>query len=335
MQGTSRGWREEARLTPEIFAEWLRRMGHRVVRTRSSYWFDLGPRLLQAFPYHCVIQPSESELMQLLRGENALGLRYSTPIEAPQGACSYHIVSEHASYTLQDVESSVRAKVRRGLEACTVGPISMDRYARESWALEQDTHDRQGRHTRHGRVQWERMLESAAGLEGFEAWGAEVDGRLAASLLFVQVDGCVDMLYQQSRREFLPLRVNNALLFDVTRSLVARPGIQLIHNGLHSLDAPASVDQFKLRHGYRAKALRQRVVFHPSVDPLVGDGTSLALSWLAKIFPAREFLQKSNGLVRFYRNGLLPLARQPFPMALASEREGLCRRAGGWALDPS
>lgn len=31
-------------MTPEVFAEWLRRQGHRVVRTRSPYWFDAGPR---------------------------------------------------------------------------------------------------------------------------------------------------------------------------------------------------------------------------------------------------------------------------------------------------
>jgi hypothetical protein len=45
------------------------------------------------------------------------------------------------------------------------------------------------------------MAVAAANLDGFEAWGAEVDGRLAATLMFTRVEDCVDLLYQQSLRE--------------------------------------------------------------------------------------------------------------------------------------
>ena len=37
-------------MNSETFAEWLRRQGHRVYRTASSYWYEAGPRVLQAFP---------------------------------------------------------------------------------------------------------------------------------------------------------------------------------------------------------------------------------------------------------------------------------------------
>ncbi len=313
-------------MTPEVFAEWLRRQGHRVVRTRSSYWFDSGPRVFQAFPYHWVIRPTEDELLDLLSGEGGIGLRYSTPLEAGLGSCSYHVIFEGSSYGLGDVDSTIRSKVRRGLEACQVGPISLERYGQEGWLLERDTLLRQHRHSRQGHAHWQRMVEAAAGLEGFEAWGAEVDGRLAAALLFVRIDGCINLLRQQSLSEFLPLRINNALLFEATRALVARPGIHLIHNGLHSLDAPASVDQFKVRLGYSAKPIRQRVAFHPRLAPCIGPGLLTTLQWMARLYPASDYLQKTLGMARFYLNGKLALEQQVLPELLEPMRGTLCEQ---------
>ncbi|HJW44396.1 MAG TPA: GNAT family N-acetyltransferase [Geothrix sp.] len=311
-------------MTPEVFAEWLRRQGHRVVRTTSSYWFNRGPRVFQAFPYHWVIEPDEEELHSLFRDEGAVGLRYSTPLSAAEGICSYHMVYERPTYDLKDVDASVRSKVRRGLEACQVGPISLERYAEEGWAIEQDTLARQQRHSRLGRERWDRMIQAAEGLEGFEAWGAEVQGRLGATLLFARQDASINMLYQQSLHEYLPFRVNNALLFAVTKAVVARPGVGSIHNGLHSLDAPGSVDLFKARLGYTAKPVRQRVVFHPRLAPLVAPVTGRALHWLAALCPRNEYVRKAEGLTRFYLQGQLPLARQPFPELLEADREALC-----------
>lgn len=311
-------------MTPEVFAEWFRRQGYRVVRTRSTHWVEAGPRVFQAIPYHWVIRPSEEELREFLCEENAIGLRYSTPLDAEVGSCSYHVVYDRPVYSLKDVDASIRSKVRRGLETCVVGPISIERYGREGWAIEQDTHERQGRHTRHGRAAWERMIAAAEGLPGFEVWGAEVEGRLAAGLMFVRVDDCISLLYQQSLREFLPLRVNNALLFGATAALAARPGIHLIHNGLHSLDAPATVDQFKLRLGYRIRPLRQRVMIHPRLAPWFDTGASRFFGRLAEWSPGSEFLRKAEGLTRFYLNGKLPLARQQFPEVLEPDREALC-----------
>ena len=299
-----------------------------MVRTRSTHWVEAAPRVFQAFPYHWVIQPSEEELQEFLCEEKAIGLRYSTTMDAELGSCSYHVIYDRPTYDLKSIDPSIRAKVRRGLEACRVGPIPLDHYAREGWLLEQDTQHRQHRHSRRNHTDWTHLVEAAVGLEGFEVWGATVEGRLAATLMFVRIDDCVNLLFQQSLQEFLPLRVNNALLFETTRALVNRTGIQLIHNGLHSLDAPASVDQFKLRMGYIIKPLRQRVVFHPRLVPWIGPGASRLLKQLAGLFPQTEVIQKAEGLLRFYCNGQLPIARQSVPEVLALSQKPLCLHPG-------
>jgi len=71
-------------MNAEIFVEWLRRQGYRVVRTRSSYWHNAGPQVFQAFPYHGIINPSEQELRKLLLQNNAIALRYSTDLDEPR-----------------------------------------------------------------------------------------------------------------------------------------------------------------------------------------------------------------------------------------------------------
>jgi hypothetical protein len=79
-------------MTPEIFAEWFRRQGHRVVRTESSYWYEASRRVYQAFPYHWMIEPGEDELHDLLTKQHAIALRYSTPLQRHLGYISYHAV---------------------------------------------------------------------------------------------------------------------------------------------------------------------------------------------------------------------------------------------------
>jgi hypothetical protein len=72
-------------MNAEAFAEWLRRQGHHVVRTASCYWYDVGPRVYQAFPYHWIVDPVEDELIEVFRKGIAIALRYSTALDGPFG----------------------------------------------------------------------------------------------------------------------------------------------------------------------------------------------------------------------------------------------------------
>jgi hypothetical protein len=311
-------------LNPDVFAGWLGRQGHHIVRTASCYWHSQGPRVYQAFPYHWVIRPPEDELMQFLREYRVFGLRYSTPVDGPEGAISYHAVYECPSYGFENLTKWGRKNVRRGLKNCVVKPISFERLAREGWALQLDTLDRQGRQLRAVRETWNKRCLAAADLPGFEAWGACVGDHLAASVITFQMDDCAYMLYQQCRRDFLPEHVNNALSFVVTQTLVSRPEIHSILYGLHSLDAPPSVDEFKFRMGYTARPVRQRVVFHPWLAPLFNRASHAAVKQLRHWLPGNPTLAKAEGLLRFYLEGRRPLDQQGWPLILtrpAMERD--------------
>lgn len=300
----------------EAFAEWLRRQGYRVVRTASSWWYEHGPRVYQAFPFHWVIRPSERELADLLIGQRAIGLRYSAPVDTPVGKVSYHSVYEGADYALDLLGPHARRNVQHGLKCCVVEPIPFERLADEGWELLADTAERQGRRAGVSREAWRARCLATQGLPGFEAWGALVGGKLAAALLAFQMGDCYELLYQQSLRQYLRDHVNNALCFVVTQAAIRRPGVRSVLYGLGSLDAPASVDEFKFRMGYVAKPVRQRVVFHPWLSPLFNRASHAAVRALLARRPGHPTLAKAEGMIRFYLEGRRPVQEQELPEPL-------------------
>jgi len=316
-------------MTGEMLAEWLRRQGHRIVRTTSSFWYNQGPRVYQAFPHHWCIRPSDAELRELLKGERAIALRYSTPLDAACGKISYHVTYEESSYGLETLRGNARSNVQRGLRRCQIERISMERLAAEGWRLQRHTLERQGRVGSVDRQRWQRLSMAAKDLPGFEAWGAIVDANLAATILTACIEGMCYMFYPQSDRRYFTSHVNNALAYSVTREMLTRPGIQGVFYGLHSLDAPPSVDEFKFRMGYRAKPVRQRVVFHPWVRPLCNRISHAVVKRFLR--PGRPGLAKGEGMLRFYLEGRWPAEEQRWPACFGQDRAALLETWKGGA----
>ncbi len=310
-------------MNAEIFATWLHRQGHHIYHTRSSYWYDAGPRVLQAFPYHWLIKPEPKELRSLILKHNILALRYSTPLEAGEGMISYHVVLDDLDYSLEKLRPQARNGIRRGLEKCNVERISFQQLADEGWHLQQDTLDRQNRLNSMRRAEWESICLSAENLPGFEAWGAIADGVLAASILVCRIDDKVYVPFAQSLRDYLPLHVNNALFYNASRDILSHPGITGIFFSLHSLDAPESVNEFKFRMGHCAKPVRQCVLLHPLLAPFANQMAYQAIVKRVQKYPQDSFTAKVEGMLRFYRQGKQSLPAQEWPQCLAERKEAL------------
>lgn len=304
-------------MNADIYIEWMRRQGHQVIRTESSYWYDAGPRVFQAYPYHWTIEPTEKELSKLLIDHNAIALRYSAPIDNPRGMVSYHVVCENKDYDLATLGRQAKQNVRRGLEFASFEQISLARLAEEGWRLRRDSLERQGRVGAESEEYWYRLCMSAEGLPGFEAWAATHDGKLAATFLAFQCDDVYTLPLEQSATEFLENRVNNAIFFYVTHQAINRQGVSSVFFCLHSLDAPCSVDQFKFRMGYTAKPVRQRVVFHPLLEPFANPLAHTLVSRLLLRNHGNATLAKLEGMLRFSLQGKLPMDKQEWPDCLA------------------
>jgi hypothetical protein len=300
----------------DVFGEWCRRQGRRVVRTPSSWWYEASPRVYQSFPLHLVVRPDEEELLAFLRRERALALRYSTPLDAPLGRVSYHVVCADREYGLDKLDGRARNAVRTGLKRCRVERVPLERLADEGWALEVDTCRRQGRAVPFSQEEWRQRYLSAADLPGFEGWAALVDGRIGAALLCIRTDDWCEVLAQQCLAEFLGARINNALTFVFTRSTLQAPGAPSVFYTLQSLDAPPSVDEFKFHMGYVAKPVRQRVLFHPWARSVVNPFTHRVVSGALRLSPRSHLLAKAEGMIRFYLQGKRSADEQEWPKCL-------------------
>lgn len=306
-------------MNAEVFAEWLRRQGHKVLRSESSYWFNAGPGVFQAFPYHWLIAPGPEEIRRLMMGHGMIALRYSTPLDHPGGKVSYHIVLQKP-YDLPMLKAQARNGVKSGLRHFQIEQVPFDRLATEGWALQQDTLRRQGRLRSMTREAWEQLCRAAEGLPGFEAWAATMDGRLAAAVIVARVDDWCYVPYSLSLSAFLGQHPNNALFFSVSRNLLDREGVSGIFFTVQSLDAPAQVDEFKLRMGFAPRVVCQCVAFSPLLRPFATPLTHGLIQRLYRRFPSSPSLAKAEGILRFHLEGARPPSDQTWPECLTGLR---------------
>jgi hypothetical protein len=140
---------------------------------------------------------------------------------------------------------------------------------------------------------------------------------MAASVIICRIGDTIYVPYAFFHGKYLGQYVNNALFFSVSCNLLARAGINSIFFNVHSLDAQKSVDGFKFRMGLKAKAVRQRVVFNPLLEPFITKSTQNVVTTLLKRYPRQASLAKVEGMIRFYLDGIQPLSKQVWPDCLA------------------
>lgn len=306
-------------MNADVFADWLRRQGHRVVRTESSYWYNAAPGVFQAFPYHWTIAPARAEIRTLMWKHHALAVRYSTPFDCHGGVASYHIILREP-YSLDQLKAQARNGVKTGMSHFKIEPISFERLATEGWLLQQDTLDRQERLRSMTRQAWERLCRAAMNLDGFEAWAATSNGDLAAAVIIARLHSVYSVPYAMSHRRYLGEHVNNALFYCVSKELLGRADTESLFFTVQSLDAPANVDEFKFRMGFQHRLVRQRVEFNPLVQPFA---TPMLHNWskgLLHRIPSSPMLAKAEGMLRFHLEGLKPLQEQAWPERLLPDR---------------
>lgn len=307
-------------MNAETFAEWMRRQGHQVYHTASSYWYEAGPRVLQAFPYHWLITPTKKEIHDLMMKHGIVALRYSAPLTFPQGMASYHIVL-HLPYESSALKSQARNGIKRGQEQFQIQQISFERLATEGWALQYDTLVRQDRVRSMKQSEWEKLCRAAEGLPGFEAWAAVADSQLAGAVIICRIEDVFDVPYAMSRTCCLSNHVNSVLFYEVSREMLNREGVNAVFFTVQSLDAPANVDEFKLRMGFEPKAVRQCVEFHPFLNLFASPNTLARTQKLLQRDPSNPFLAKAEGMLRFHVEGMRPITEQVWPECVAKQKD--------------
>jgi hypothetical protein len=280
------------------FSGFLERLGHRVVETGSGAWYDANRFFFLGIPSHELRAPRSEEMHALWRAR-ALGVRFTTPLGEP-GKPSYQIVCDERGYGLDLLSGNTRSKVRRGLKRCSIRRVSPVEVAERGRQANRDTLARQDRAGLLDGAKWGRFWDAVAATEGMEVWSAWVDETLAAFLVTAELGDRVEFLLARSRDDCLSAYPNNALIFHVTEEMLVRRRVAEITFGLESLEPVAPLDQFKFSMGFRAKALKQRVLFHPVLAAMLRSSAvrTLCRRW-GEARQGGVFWRKAAGLLRF------------------------------------
>ena len=97
----------------------------------------------------------------------------------------------------------------------------------------------------------------------------------------------------------------------------------MIFYGLHSLDAPESVDEFKFRMSLTARPVRQRVAFSPLLMPVCNSVGHAVIERLLHRYPDNPTLAKAEGMLRFHLQEKRPADRQDWPECLTDRKQEL------------
>jgi hypothetical protein len=274
-------------------ADFFRSLGHQIVQTRSCFWYSSQRFLYKNLPIHRNVDPSRSELAKVMIRGAALAIRYpGTPDEANADGGIY--VCADRNYDFATLSANARSHTRRGLARCTIEQMDFKDLAVKAYPLITETNVRQtGKQPHRSESHWKSFCELAGRWPDLEAWGAFVDGELAAFIVAMLAEDCYYIHLQKSSSAQLKNYSNNALLFTVMKTALARPEVGWISNGQIALAAKEGLYHFKTSMGFGIHPFKEQVVLNPLIKPGLSIGKAVT-SWRTRIDPENLFWRRAS-----------------------------------------
>jgi len=263
------------------------------VRSAGTFWYAVHRMVFISLPYDHAIRPTNLELLKLFSRTPALALRY--PVAASGlNTNGGMMVCDRPGYDLSALQPKARNQTRKGLRECSIERVEFDALAEMGYPLNEQTWQRQGRSsTDLPPRRWRQYCRAAAQTPDMEAWGAFVQGRLAAFVVCALVERSYNILHQSSHTELLSHDPNNALAFTVTKRALERTGVDRVGYGLKSVEVTEGLQHFKLAMGFSLLPLDERIVLHPLLRFCLALGGRQALKWAAARQPRSDFWRKA------------------------------------------
>lgn len=294
-------------MNADHMAEFLRKAGYKVIRSRNSYWYEASRSVYLSIPPDLMLDQDEDalqdELAEIFREHRVLGLKFSTT-RGDRGKAGALYVVQDKEYDLPSLHIKQRPYVRKGLKNCEVREIDFDLLRDQGLELNNDTLGRQKRTDPHFQDEklWRQFCDAGQSTPGAGAWGSFVEGQLAAFFIYFITDGTVHLLYEMSRTSLMKSNANHALQFTAIREMIRRDDIMLVSGGFESILDLKGLDRYKRYAGYDKRLLQLRVVLRPLARTLLLNPASRGLLSIAKAVPlTRDFAQRSESIIDMAR----------------------------------
>ena len=286
---------------PNPICEFYNRLGHKVIQSENTWWCEFQPKVLLSIPNHKLIKPQETEINALMHEHKLRALRYPTTLDN-FGFVSTVAVNTNRDYDLNRLHQKARNQTRRGLENCRVEKIDFRYLVGNGLVLNQDTAERQHfRNLYADQDYWQKYCQAAELTPGVSAWGAFVDGKLAAFLVAIEVDGWAEWVVNHSLTALRNKYANNALAFQAASYFLRQKGCKGVCYGLGSLETTLELDHFKQRMGWTLQPIKQRLVFSKQIRLAFSLANEPSLNILARLFPKSYTVRKTSSMIRLYR----------------------------------
>ncbi|MBI5252031.1 MAG: GNAT family N-acetyltransferase [Desulfomonile tiedjei] len=287
-------------MSSEKYAEFLAGIGHRVVRTKDTWWYESSSHVYSNFPYHIPVTVKLNEIDEVL-GNTGFAAKYACPIEI--GRPSYQHVCTERDYDFATLNQKARNRTRRGLERCSVRRLTFKELAAtESLELCRDTWMRHGKPVPSDfEDYWSRFYNAADAASVLETWGAFVGDELGAFLIAVLTDGCMCLRDVCSHSNHLHAHPNNALVYLFTKDAIARQEVSEVSYGLQSLqEGTETLDRFKEGMGFPRRPVGQRIEVNRTLRPILRGPIAKAALRLSRMGNKNQTIRKLSGLLQWY-----------------------------------
>ena len=134
---------------------------------------------------------------------------------------------------------------------------------------------------------------------GFELWGAFVNGKLASFATCLIIDNAVSLGSTKSDPDFHKYYPNNALFYHITKHYLRVRGFLYVTNGPRTLLHSTTINDFLIRMGYRKIFCRLNIELSKHARMILSSGIkngSKYLNYLEKVFPNQT--AKINGFLK-------------------------------------
>lgn len=279
-------------MTADAFAGFWKLQGHRVIKTKSCYWYDAQPLSFLSMPYHRFVTPSREELARvMLHGAVVRYPAFSDELQATGGM----YICASRGYDFPNLNSKARNQTRRGLENCSIERVEFDYLAEHGVSLNEDTFVRQGRSVRSvSPERWRKYCEAASRNADFEAWAAFSGGVMISFAVTALVEDCFNILHQSSATKSLAQYPNNALIFSLTKRKLEDSRVGFVSYGLRSLDKADTLEHFKFGMGFSLRPSRDCIVLNPLLGGFLRIGGGQLIERMARARPASDLWRKAS-----------------------------------------
>ena len=290
--------------------EYLAFLAARAIKTaitKNCCWQQFGSVGYVTAPEGFPVHVEATDIRQMFWNKGGLFLRVIEPeneIQAKHELWHRYVCTK--PYALSSLSTKARNQTRRGLERCLVRQISFEQLAQEGLPATLDTHKRHALSVEMSEEEirtWQRSIKAYGQCPDIRAYGAfvkDLDYRLSAYVIVILVEDCWFISVHRSTSESRPFYANNALVFSVTQDLLAHAEGSMVFYGLESVEENPGLKHFKVSMGYRLQPVRQRILFHPLIRPIINRPV------LSSLIRISNYVQK----VRLMDNSTLRRAAQ-------------------------